>query len=471
MAYSPLSLGEIVQQAGAIKGQQQRQALGDIALQNAQTEQSNNQGIQSTLATNPNATSTDFAKYGPQGLDAYGKLSDSKVADLTNHLKEQYIRSGIVAASEDPVTAARQYAPEFVAHYDQVHGPGSFDKLTPDQVKQGAIQMNQQSLSGLQDPQKAAQDAFEATQNHYKQQGTGGELQRKQMEIDAANKREQYSQGQQNARDVKPVQNADGTVTYVPANQAAGKNVGSASAAVAGSVTDQAKELAYQTFKTTGAMPAIGRGGAATQAMYANYFAQRAAQDGDTGASIAAKGQAFKAQQGVLKDYTSGATSKTLNGINTAVAHMEYLDPLIDKLDNTGSPLFNKAANFFKQQTGSTAPTNFAAMKEFVAGEVAKAVLPSGGGEGERQALGAPLAAANTPAQLKEAVQTIKTALAGKTEALRNQWDIGTAGSQGSFDKFLLPATKKALGTTGGQSTPVAVAHPPDIQSLLDKYK
>jgi len=180
--------------------------------------------------------------------------------------------------------------------------------------------------------------------------------------------------------------------------------------------------------------------------MYANYFAQRAAQDGDSGASIAARGQAFKAQQGVLKDYTSGQTSKTLNGINTAVAHMDALSPLIDNLDNTRSPLFNKLANVFKQQTGQTAPTNFAALKEFVAGEVAKAVLPGGGGEGERAALSGPLAAANSPAQLKEAVQTIQKALAGKTEALRNQWEIGTNGTQGSFDKFLLPQTKKALG-------------------------
>lgn len=266
--------------------------------------------------------------------------------------------------------------------------------------------------------------------------------------------------------DLKQVIGDNGQPTYLPASQAAGKTPYNASLFGAGSLSDQAKDMAYQTWVSTGALPANMSRNPAMQANMLNYIAQKAQADGNTAAGAAAKSQMYKAQQGVVTDFTKGKSAQTLNGINTAVQHMDLLNPLIDNLDNTNSPLFNKAANFFKQQTGSTAPTNFSAIKEFVGGEVAKAVLPGGGGEGERQALTAPLNAANSPDQLKQAVQTIQKALAGKTEALRNQWDVGTNGTQGDFNKFLLPATKQALGQGATTS-----AHPPDIQALLDKYK
>lgn len=473
MAYQGLNLGDIIQQAGAIKGQQTKQQLGDLAVQQAQQEQANTQGVNTTLQSNPNASLGDLVKAGgTQGITASSNLNSAKAADLLQQNRQLYTVATQVANADDPVAAVKQYAPQFPQQYDSVHGQGAFDQLAqnPTALKQQAAGMAQHALLGLVDPDKqySAQQAM--VLEHYKQ---GEETKRTGMTVDAANKRELFSQSQIGARDVKPVLNPDGSAVYVPAAQAAGKTPYNNSTASAGSITDQAKEFAYQKFVQTGEMPQSGRGGAAMQAMYANYFAQRAAQDGNSGASIAARGQAFKAQAGVLKDYESGPTSKTLNGINTAVQHMDSLDPLIDNLNNTKSPLWNQAANFFQKQTGQTAPTNFAALKEFVAGEVAKAVLPGGGGEGERQALAGPLNAANSPAQLKEAVQTIKTALAGKTEALRNQWDIGTNGTQGSFDKFLLPATKKALGVAGQTAAPggTAVAHPADVQALLDKYK
>jgi len=456
MAYQPINLGDIYAQAAGIKAAQQRGQLGALQLQEAQKSQADQTGIDQALVANPNATLSDLVKAGGgmAGVKASTEVGQARAADLLQQNRQTYVAANQVANADDPIAAAKQVAPNFIADFEKTHGPGSFAQLNPDQVKQMAAGLAQHALLGLVDPDKQYQAQQTMLQDRYKQEGPGGELARKQMEIDAANKREQYIQGQQNQRDLKPVLNPDGTATYLPASQAAGKTPYNNSTASAGSVSDQAKEFAYQKFKSTGEMPQSGRGGAAMQAMYANYFAQRAAQDGDSGASIAARGQAFKAQQGVLKDYTSGKTAATLNGINTAVAHMDALDPLIDKLDNTSSPLFNKAANYFKQQTGQTAPTNFAALKEFVAGEVAKAVLPGGGGEGERQALSAPLAAANSPAQLKQAVQTIKTALAGKTEALRNQWDIGTNGTQGDFDKFLLPSTKRALGVGDSQGPP-----------------
>jgi hypothetical protein len=246
--------------------------------------------------------------------------------------------------------------------------------------------------------------------------------------------------------ELQQVVGPNGTPILVPKGRAAGMQPFNAQIFGASTLTDQAKEFAYQNFLQTHELPAnIARNPVMSGSML-DYIAKRAQSEGNSAASILANSQQTKATQGVLKDFESGATSKTINGLNTAIQHMDALGPVADALDNGNLTLLNKAANFYKQQTGSAAPTNFAALKEFVAGEVAKAVLPGGGGDGERQALAAPINAANSPAQLKQAIEQFKTALAGKTEALRNQWDIGTNGTQGSFDRFLLPATKKALG-------------------------
>lgn len=256
-----------------------------------------------------------------------------------------------------------------------------------------------------------------------------------------------------------------GKHALLPQSQAIGKPKYNATTAAAGTITDQSKEMAYQYYLQHQALPPGFSRSPAMNADIMNFISKRAAQDGNTQVSILANKQGLQATQGVVNDFTKGKTAQTLNGLNTAIKHMNALDPLIDAMGNGNLTILNKASNFFKQQTGSAAPTNFAALKEFVAGEVAKAVLPGGGGEAERQALAAPINAANSPQQLKQAVEQYKTALAGKTEALRNQWDVGTNGTQGSFDKFLLPDTKKALGIS---ATPGP--HPQDIQDLLTKY-
>ena len=259
-----------------------------------------------------------------------------------------------------------------------------------------------------------------------------------------------------------------GQPTNVRASQAEGKQPFNQSIFGASNLSDQSKEFAYQSFVATGKIPANFGRNPAMQASLMDYIAKRAAQEGNSAASIAAKGQAFTAQQGVIKDFTSGPTSKSLNAINTAVSHINSLEPLVDALGTGDIKRVNQFSNAFKQETGSPAPTDYASLKEFVGGEVAKAVLPGGGGEKERAALLDPLNAANSPQAIHSALQKIQTALAGKTEATRNQWDVGTNGTQGSFDKFLMPATKKALGIA---DTPAASAHPSNIQALLDKYK
>lgn len=273
--------------------------------------------------------------------------------------------------------------------------------------------------------------------------------------------------GEEPLKDV--IDPATGQPTNMRASAAEGKQPFNQSIFGASNLGDQAKEFAYQSFVATGKIPANFGRNPAMQASLMDYISKRAAQEGNSAASIAAKGQAFQATQGVVKDFTSGQSGKAVTAINTAVQHINSLTPLVDALGTGDIKQINRFTNAFKEQTGSPAPTNYAALKEFVGGEVAKAVLPGGGGEKEREALLAPLNAANSPQAIHSALSTIQTALAGKTEALRNQWEVGTNGTQGSFDKFLMPATKKALDITDSatpKGAPVKVNSPEEAMKL-----
>jgi hypothetical protein len=186
------------------------------------------------------------------------------------------------------------------------------------------------------------------------------------------------------------------------------------------------------------------------------YKAMAAKYPGESASSIIANQGMVAASQGVLKDFESGSVSKQLNGLNTSVQHINVLKPVLAQLDNGQVPFINAIKNTWNQQVmGSPAPTDFNGVRDFVTGEISKAVLPNGGGEAERQALAKSAASANSGAALQSILNRWQELLAGKTNATRLQWDNGTMGRFGAFDKFLLPDTKTALGIT-----PPAAAQP-----------
>jgi hypothetical protein len=184
MAYTPLSLGDIVQQAGAIKGQQQKSQMNALALQEAQKNQQDQQGIDSAVSANPNASLADLVKAGGgmAGVGASQKLTEAHLADLTSHYRQTYTAATQVANSDNPLQTIQQVAPQFPQQYDSVHGQGAFAKLAqdPNALKQQAAQVAQDSLAGLVDPGKQFDAHQKMVEDHYKQEGPGGELARNQ---------------------------------------------------------------------------------------------------------------------------------------------------------------------------------------------------------------------------------------------------------------------------------------------------
>lgn len=131
-----------------------------------------------------------------------------------------------------------------------------------------------------------------------------------------------------------------------------------------------------------------------------------------------------RAKQKAAYDFGAGGKdAAALRSIGTATKHLDMLNTLVDNLDNTDSPAYNSVANFFKTQTGQTAPKTFDAAKQIVGQEVIKAIVAGGGGVGERQEAADALSKASSPAQLKSVIATYKTIMGAQHESLLQQRD------------------------------------------------
>ena len=139
------------------------------------------------------------------------------------------------------------------------------------------------------------------------------------------------------------------------------------------------------------------------------------------------QGIGFQTDKALQKYFTSGQGGANLTAFHTATAHLDLLQSLTGALNNGDTQLINKYGNEFAKQTGSTAPTNFAAAKTAVAGEVAK-VFKGVATEGEIASINKEINDAESPAQLYGVINTNKTLMQGKVNALRAQYNAGRQG-------------------------------------------
>ena len=166
---------------------------------------------------------------------------------------------------------------------------------------------------------------------------------------------------------------------------------------------------------------------------------------------------AFKTVEKARKDWNSGAQSKQIQQFDRASAHVASLGPVIDNLQNTNLPIWNKIANEYAQNTGQTAPVDFSAAKKIVGDEIMKTVLGSGAGTGaERGALQKDFATANSPQQLHAVLDRAKELMAAQGTAMERQYRNAT--KQTDFANNLGPAAQQILniGRTRDRETATA---------------
>jgi hypothetical protein len=129
----------------------------------------------------------------------------------------------------------------------------------------------------------------------------------------------------------------------------------------------------------------------------------------------------YGAKVAAAKAFTSGKEAQLLRSIGTANKHLTMLDGLVDSLDNGDIQAFNRGAQFFKEQTGQTAPTNFDAVKDIVGQEVVKSIVAGGGSMQERSDAAASISKAKSPQQLKGVIANYRTVMGAQRESLLQQ--------------------------------------------------
>ena len=148
-------------------------------------------------------------------------------------------------------------------------------------------------------------------------------------------------------------------------------------------------------------------------------------------------------QKRALVDFSTGIQGRQVNSMNTAVEHLSTLTELADALKNNDLRAINTVGNLVAKQTGSAAPTNFAAARQIVAQEIVKAIVANGGTGREREEAAANIAAAGSPEQLAGVISTYQELLAGQLKSLGLQYKNTTG--RDDFNTKLLPSTLRAL--------------------------
>jgi len=154
---------------------------------------------------------------------------------------------------------------------------------------------------------------------------------------------------------------------------------------------------------------------------------------------------AYKITQESRKNWTqpNGKGTQQMQQFDRAASHVVAMGPVIDNLNNTNSPLWNKIKNDYYYNTGQAAPTDFSAAKKIVADEIMKTVIGGAGTGGEREALQHDLSAANSPAQLKAVINRARQLMGAQGTAMERQYTTSTKMTD--FQNRLGPAGKALL--------------------------
>lgn len=161
----------------------------------------------------------------------------------------------------------------------------------------------------------------------------------------------------------------------------------------------------------------------------------------------------YSITKGVMKDFTSGDAAKNLTAFNTAIEHAKQLNDAADALQNGNTVALNKIGNALGYQFGSDKTTNFNVIKNALSGEISKVFKGGQATDAEIREVQGPFNAANSPAQLKGAIQNAIALMNSKRGALQQQYQQGIKaqpnfGNQtGGFQ--LPPGTPTAVGPNG----------------------
>lgn len=133
----------------------------------------------------------------------------------------------------------------------------------------------------------------------------------------------------------------------------------------------------------------------------------------------------YSIEQGVKKEFTSGDAAKNLTAFNTAIEHAGQLRQAADALDNGDVRGLNAIGNQLGYQFGNDKTTNFNVIKNALSGEISKVFKGGQATDAEIKQVEQPFSSANSPAQLKGAIDNAVALMNSKRNALQQQYQAG----------------------------------------------
>lgn len=133
----------------------------------------------------------------------------------------------------------------------------------------------------------------------------------------------------------------------------------------------------------------------------------------------------WNARVGTAKDFTSGQAAKNVTSINTVIGHLGDLADKADALGNTSFPIANQVKNFASTNVGNPEIKNFDLARNAVADEMAKVFRGGGLSDAETRQWKENISAANSPEQLRGAINTAIGLMDSRLNALGEQRNKG----------------------------------------------
>lgn len=134
--------------------------------------------------------------------------------------------------------------------------------------------------------------------------------------------------------------------------------------------------------------------------------------------------QEYSTRQSLMTNFQSGAYSKNINALNTAIGHIVDLTHNFEGLGNTSFTPYNQAKNSIESLFGSGQPGKAGLNVAAATGELASVFKNSGATDSEIKSLGT-LDANSSPAQVKAYQEAAVQLLASRLSALQDTYTAG----------------------------------------------
>jgi hypothetical protein len=174
--------------------------------------------------------------------------------------------------------------------------------------------------------------------------------------------------------------------------------------------------------------------------------------------------------QKAIGEYTSGQTHRNIIAINTLSHHLVPFAEAAEALSNGDIPKLNELKNYFVQEFGGDAPTNFNALHHLVSDEIANTFKTTGATDSTIKNAAETVYAAQSPGQLLGALRRLARLAEGRIRAVGNKYDV-TFGP-GAFDQkgYVSSEARHAYEMIGAAADlgDISEGEAPALQRIID---